>query len=466
MCLFAFFVFVSVKAVVENRVINGFVRDSESKPVIGAVVSCVSLNDSAFLANAITDSIGSFRFSISTENTDSVWLYVSCVGYERQSQGIESGEDIQITLHEVSHQLQGVTVTAKSTVKGMPGGFSFAPGGAEMLLPNGLELLKLTPMLDVRGGVSIFGKGDATVYINGRDPHMPVESVFEMLRTVEPKEIKRIEIIYNPGSSLKASDQRGIVNIVMKRPDYGWVGMASLGAVVEDDRVSETPAVYFGYGYGRFKFSVNARLGDARGVTKSENRYEYKNEKTDVTNMLWRKYKTISGGANANATYDITNKSQVGFSVSTSLLGGNTWRETSVSLVDNSVGVVRHGIQTAESKTPYTFPSYSFVGFYSLQTDDRGSGLDLNLAYSRFKQESTDNVNISSDLGMPNWLSAPYEERSRYGRHRFGAEAKFTKKYADGSCIGLGGAYDASHIDDATRFLDVVDDICVDNVKT
>ena len=256
--LLASFISVSVKAVVDSRVINGVVNDSENRPVAGAVVSCISLKDSLLLANAITDSIGSFRLYVSGENTDSVSICVSCVGYERQSQRMESGENILITLREVSHHLQGVTVTAKSTVRGMTGGFSFVPGGAEMLLSDGLELLKLTPMLDVSGGVSIFGKGDATVYINGRDPHMPVESVFEMLRTVEPKDIKRIEIRYNPGSSLKASDQSGIVNIVMKRPDYGWVGMASLGAAVEDDSVSEIPAVYMGYGHGRFKFSLNA----------------------------------------------------------------------------------------------------------------------------------------------------------------------------------------------------------------
>ena len=459
--------FILAKTSVGNKTIKGVVEDTEGKPIEGAVVSCLSLPDSILVESAITDSVGRFFMVCDKENLNDIVLYVSCIGYENQSRHVNTpyDEDMCIALKESVHHLNGVTVTAKSVVKGIPGGFSFTPGGAEMLLPDGFELLRITPMLDVRGGVSILGKGSATIYINGRDPHMPENMVLEMLRTVEPKDIKRIDIIYNPGAAQKASDQSGIVNVVMKRPDYGWMGTASISALFQNGRLSEIPDVYVGYGHGRLKFSANAKVCDARGVTKSEERYEYKTETLGVTNNLWYKYSTVSGGINANATYDITDKSQVGVSVGTSLLGGSARSETSVMLSDGKTGTVKQGKLVEKVKAPFRFPSYSLVAFYSLQTDKRGSNLDVNATYSNSKRKSTEDVSISSDLGMDSWLSSPYSEADRSARHRFGVEAKYTEMFADKSVLKFGGAYDISHVDEDNQFNDVVDGGYVNNTK-
>ncbi len=458
--------FVLAKTSVGNQTIKGVVADTEGKPIEGAVVSCLSLPDSVLVENAITDSVG--RFCMACDGgTNDIALYVSCIGYENQLRHVNTpnDEDIFIALKASVHQLKGVTVTTKSIVKGVPGGFSFIPGGSEMLLPDGFELLRITPMLDVRGGVSIWGKGGATIYINGRDPHMPENMVLEMLRTMEPKDIKRIDIIYNPGASQKASDQSGIVNIVMKRPDYGWMGTATISALSQDGRVSEIPDIYVGYGHGRLKFSASAKVGDARGVTKSEKRYEYKTESLGVTNKQWRKYNTVSGGIGANATYDITDKSQVGVSVGTSLLGGSSRNETTVMLSDGNSGTVKQGKQVEKVKAPFRFPSYSLVAFYSLQTDKRGSNLDVNATYSNSKNKSTEDVSISSDLEMDSWLSLPYAEADRSARHRFGVEAKYTQMFSDNSILKFGGAYDKSHVDEDNHFNDVVDGGYVNNAK-
>ncbi len=459
--------FVFAKTSVGNQKIKGVVKTIDGKPIEGAVVSCLSLPDSALVENAITDSVGRFFMVCDKETLNDIALYVSCIGYENQLRRVNTGndEDVLISLKENVHQLKGVTVTTKSVVKGIPGGFSFTPGGAEMLLPDGFELLKIAPMLDVRGGVSIIGKGYATIYINGRDPHMPENMVLEMLRTVEPKNIKRIDIVYNPGSSQKASDQSGIVNVVMKRPDYGWMGTASISALTQNGRVTEIPEVYIGYGHGRLKFSANVKVADARGVTKKEKRYEYKTESLGVTNSMWRKYNTVSGGINANATYDITDKSQVGVSVGTSMLGGSTRNETSVVLSDGKTGTVKQGKQVEKVKAPFRFPSYSLVAFYSLQTDKRGSNLDVNATYSNSKRKSTEEASISSDLGMDSWLSSPYFEKDRSARHRFGVEANYTEMFADKSVLKFGGAYDISHVDEDNHFSDVVDGGYVNNTK-
>ena len=457
--------FMPMSAFADSTNIKGKIVDGAGHPIEGAVASCLSLADSALVANAITDSIGIFNIAIADSVADNSMLVVSCVGYERKKivLGKEAKDNILVSLRETSHQLKGVTVTAKSKIEGTPGGYSFTPGGAEMLLEDGYDLLKVTPMLNVVGkNISIIGKGDAKIYINGKDPHMPAGMVLNMLCTVEPKNIKRIDIIYNPGASQRSSDQKGIVNVVMNRPDYGWTGRADLGAVSENKRVYENAGTYLGYGHGPLKFSANVTLADTRGVQESEFVYNYKADAISVQNAGRTESKSFSGNIQMNATYEINSKSDIGLSVATSLYGSTSTNETSILLRNDKEDVETRGMQTSEYKAPTRLPGYSLLAFYSLKTG-KLSNLEANVSYSNRKSKSKGSVEIPSGMGMDSWLASPYEEFDRSAVHGFGVEVKYTKMFAKGGYLGFGGAYDISHVDDDGRFSDLVDGTYVDN---
>lgn len=448
----------------DNVIVKGRVTDGGGKPIEGVVASWLSLSDSTLIANAVTDSTGVFVLEANKGVPDSTAVVASCIGYERQQVALGGGnEDILIRLKETSHQLKGVTVTAKSSVKGVPGGLAFTPGGAEMLLQDGLELLKVTPMLDVQGDVQILGKGAANVYINGHDPHMPVGMVLQMLRTVPPKNIQRIEVMYNPGASQRASDQSGIVNIIMKRPDYGWNGQVGLNALYRDARWSGNTGVYLGYGHGKFRFSASTSLGYSRNLTKAEQQYEYKADGLNVKNESRRLAKTLSGGLNANATYDITEKSQVGVSAGVSLLGGLTRNETATTLADLNAGTTQQFLQTLKGKYPVTLPTYSLTAFYTLNTDNRGSSLDVSVSYTKSGQTGADTMNVVTGLEREDWLTTPYREQDTGDSHGVGVDVKYKKIFADGSYLRAGAAYDISHIDNDNQFFDFVDGVYTDN---
>ncbi len=459
--------FMPMSVFADNTNIKGKIVDGAGKPLEGAVASFLSLADSTLVANAITDSIGVFNIAIPDSVADNSMMVVSSVGYERKTivLGKEAKDDILVSLKETSHQLKGITVTAKSKIEGMPGGYSFTPGGAEMLLKDGYDLLKVTPMLNVKGrSISIIGKGEAKIYINGKDPHMPAEMVLDMLCTVEPKSIKRIDLIYNPGASQRASDQKGIVNVVMSRPDYGWRGYSYLAGISENKRVSEKGGTYLGYGHGPFKFSADITLADTRGVTESEMGYDYKADAISVLNTSKTKSKSFSGSINLNAVYELNRKSDIGLSVATSLSGNTSTGETSILLKNGKEATENRGTQTSEYKTPTRLPGYSLLAFYSLKTG-KLSTLEANVSYSNNKSKSTGNVEIPSGMGIDSWLSLPYEELDRSAVHGFGAEVKYTKMFAKGGYIGFGGAYDISHVDDDGRYSDLVDGTYVDNAK-
>lgn len=454
-----------LEANADNQIntVKGHVADDNGMPLTGCLVSLLHLPDSTLIENVVTDSTGVFVLKKDNGTLDSTMLVFSCIGYERQRIVLnKSNEDILIILKEISHQLKGVTVTAKSTVKGMPGGFAFTPGGAEMLLQDGLELLKVTPMLDVQGGVNILGKGSAKVYINGRDPHMPVDMVLEMLRTVPPKSVKRVEIICNTDASNRASDQSGIVNIIMKRPDYGWIGQALLNGYNQNDRLSGGSNVYLGYGHGKFRFSVGANFGYKRGLTKDEQQYEYKEDALNVRNEFSKLDKTLRGGLNVNATYDITENHQVGVAAGVGLIGGKDRNETVTTLTDNNAGTVQQYRQVLKADVPVRLPSYSLAAFYTLTTDSHGS-LEVSASYSKNKQETADTMSVMSDMEREGWSTTPYMEQNRGNSHGIGLEAKYTKFFKDGSFLRAGAAYDMSHIDNDNQFLDLIDESYVNN---
>lgn len=447
----------------DDHAITGKILSDKNQPIEGAVVLLLSLPDSVFVANAVTDSLGTFGLAANTEAQKGGLLVVSCIGYERKEMSVTGEKSLLITLKETSHQLKGVTVTSKSTVKGLPGGYAFTPGGAEMLLQNGLDLLKVTPMLDVSGGMQILGKGNANVYINGRDPHMPVSMVLDMLRMVPPKDVYRIEIMYNPGSSQRASDQSGLVNIVMRRPDYGWQGYAGVYLQSVNGHLEETPVVYLGYGHGRFRFSTSVQGLDSRTFSKSEKKYDYKADALSVQNTSWDKNYCYGGSVNANATYDITGKSQIGLSVGTSVSDIKHWTGVNTMLANGEDGTVKQGGQTAVAEMPKPWLSYAVTAFYSLTTDDNGSSLDASMGYSNRTHKTTTHNDILADMGMDDWVSNPYDETEIEGRHGASMEVKYKKRFAKGGSLGVGGSYDISHIDLDNQWLDLVDGAYVDN---
>lgn len=93
-----------------------------------------------------------------------------------------------------------------------------------------LGVLRYTPLLKVDEvqGVSMIGKKNLMVYINGRKTAMTAAEVQNYLNSVPADNIKNIELITNPGSKFDVSAQTGILNINLKRNEHeGWKGFAS-----------------------------------------------------------------------------------------------------------------------------------------------------------------------------------------------------------------------------------------------
>lgn len=76
-----------------------------------------------------------------------------------------------------------------------------------------IDLLNKIPMVEAKGeNVSVFGRGDAVVYINGREVKDKKE--FAQLNS---DMIKRVEVVQNPGAQY-AANVKAVIRIFMKKP--------------------------------------------------------------------------------------------------------------------------------------------------------------------------------------------------------------------------------------------------------
>src|SRR5690606_28060196 len=99
------------------------------------------------------------------------------------------------------------------------------------------DVLQNVPSLsvDVEGNVSLRGRSNATILIDGKPATLLGGDEASALQSLPASSIDRVEVITNPSARYDAQGLTGIINIVTKKDRrMGLNGMASLGAGTGD----------------------------------------------------------------------------------------------------------------------------------------------------------------------------------------------------------------------------------------
>ena len=190
--------------------VGGLVVDEKGEPMPFVNVVLLSLPDSAFVQGAMTDEQG--QFHILTQKNGAL-LKVSCIGY--QTQYLSVAEGLTIRMKEDALLLGEVVVKSQLPKTRVKGEAMRTTVEGTILEKAGTvaDALARVPSLEAKrdGAVTVLGRGEAEVYINGRK----VQDVSELSR-LRSDQIQHIDVIQNPGARYAAST-KAVVRITLKK---------------------------------------------------------------------------------------------------------------------------------------------------------------------------------------------------------------------------------------------------------
>ena len=235
--------------------IMGRVLDAKQQPVVGGTILLYLSSNAKMIKGGITDIDGGFQFV--SINPDQYYVAVSMIGFDSfRTQPFALGNDLAqrdlgtLVLHEISTELQSVSVVAKKNlfeqkidrlVINVAASITSAGSTA-------LEVLERSPGVSVNrqsNTIALSGKSGVVVMINGRITYMTNEAAIQMLNGMSANSIEQIELLSTPPANLDAEGNAGYINIVLKKN--------------ENEGLNGSYAVSAGYGKGGLgSASVNA----------------------------------------------------------------------------------------------------------------------------------------------------------------------------------------------------------------
>lgn len=210
------FFFMSLCYTVTAQTISGVVNDENQTPISYATVVLCNVADTTQIDYTITDTKGRFSFK-STANKEHL-LHIAFVGYK--SIYLPAGNNMTIVLQQDVLEIDAVVVKGSRPISKM------TASGVQTTVANtvlsdmgsGNEVLKRIPMVSGDDGLfEVFGRGEATIYINNREVRDPSE-----LDNLNSNDIQNIEVISNPGARYDASVKAVIKITTTKKQGDGF----------------------------------------------------------------------------------------------------------------------------------------------------------------------------------------------------------------------------------------------------
>lgn len=419
------------------------VAEGSGEPVAGAVVAAVNPADSTFSAVELTASDGSFSLT-DAEPDMGLMLHVEKAGFEDLTLPADRKE-MQVSLKPDGTHLAEVTVTASApgSFKREAGKYVYIPKTLPGEVQTAVDVLKTTPLVDVSDqGVSIFSKGPSIIYINGKLPVEPQESVIAMLRSSKPGAIKRVEVVTDPGAIVSSSYSGGIVNVIMSDPGDGIMGSLYASNGYGMGTFNSTEQLWLGFAKGRFHGMFSATFAyydrDQRTVTD----YHYTSLGYDVTNDTRSKMNLRQYGVSTTLSYDLTSRSNIGMAFATSVSGDNS--DITTHAVDTRLEAPT--IFTARTHNPMRLPYWGTTAFYNRSFDN--ATLDLRATYSSLRNKSRTDY-LPSD-------ASTYHESNDRKAETASATAKLNWRPSFGR-FSFGYNFDYSGLDVTNDLSDVAD---------
>ena len=255
----------------------GRIVDEHHRPVDFANVALLSVGDSTFITGGVTNENG--QFVIPCEAKRAI-VKVSCVGYQTLSRIYSVGKLGDITMKEATMNLQKVVVKGHRPLYKTEGTKLVVDIQKSVLSDFGNAddvIAQLPTVSGSDGSYSVFGRGNADIYIGNRKMRDNSE-----LSRLSSKDIATVEVINNPGVEYDA-DTHAVIKINLKHKQEGGLGVRTSVFDSQGRKDSDTEQVQLTYDTQRVNAFLSFNNSSSRYKTDQSNI-----EETKVDDVVWR----------------------------------------------------------------------------------------------------------------------------------------------------------------------------------
>ncbi|MBI4647191.1 MAG: TonB-dependent receptor [Bacteroidia bacterium] len=383
----------------QKNLISGKITDSSSNnPLPFCTVRILNITDSTLLAGTISDSLGIFQLEV---NKKGIYLCVlNYIGYNEKRIKIEiknkKTELGIIQLQAKFNQIREIQINAAQKSKSLVDRFIYRVDSSDLVKAvTSLDVMKKIPDLsvsDINKSISIKGKNSSLILINGVNRGGTIN-----LLSINPKDIEKVELIYNPTSEYE-NDVDGVINIVLKNtPTKGSSGEFDITYRAMTKSVE--PVFIYQYGIQKARFSVNyypsyksipietilnrnTKIADS--LTYKYNSKYTSNNRNEITNLI-----------QGSIDYYVNDKNFINFFFETNLLSSkfnNKLENSSLgldSIYTNSLNI---------SKTFYNVNNGNFYFKKSFAKEEQELTINNNFHFMKAEYLSIYNDTIRSSI--------------------------------------------------------------------
>jgi hypothetical protein len=287
---------------------------------------------------------------------------------------------------------------------------------------DAIDVLKITPSVKVGNDdqISLVGKQGVRVMINGRLLNITGEDLVNYLKTIQSKDIEKVEVITAPGAQYDAEGNSGLINIKLKgvRQDNfsGSVNGTYSQAVYASGRGGVN------LNYKKDKWTVATNLNYTDNLNYNESSLAQKNldnddyVNTDINQKV--NYKNLSTGLNLD--YDFNKKNSIGMKYwgSFSKANINVPTETSYGEITKEEIKTQKGTIEQFLSVPIKQNSHSLNLHYIKELNDNGGKITTDWDYfSYFNNKEQNSTSMEFDenhapVPSTNDNPNPYDNKS------------------------------------------------------
>jgi iron complex outermembrane receptor protein len=399
--------------------LSGKVSATNQPALSAATITLLKAKDSSVVKMSVTDQDG--RYSFDNPPQGRFLISVSAVGYEKQySAPFTISPDSAVTepaafvLTPQTKDLKAVTISAKKPLVEQKidrmvvnvDAFISNTGA------NALEALEKSPgvQVDKDGNISLKGKQNVIVLIDGRPSYISGAELANMLKGMQASQLEQIEIMTNPPAKFDAAGNAGVINIKTKKNKIkGFNGNLSAG-VGQGVYFKTNESLSLNYRNGKVNLFSTYSFNRNNNFQELEIFRRYKNDdgSTDAIfeQVAFMKRRNMSNNLKLGMDYYVTNKTTFGIVLSGAYNPESSINQNTSYLKD--AAYVVDSIVTAGSHIKGTWKNASVNLNMRHQFDSTGRELTADLDYIVY--DNTNNQLFVNTTFEPNWIKKREEQ--------------------------------------------------------